>query len=253
MTDVKSVQKDLLQLLKEFDLVCREGHVNYSLHGGSMLGAVREHGFIPWDDDIDTAMSRENFEKLQKALIGNNAYHVVGGIKKQFRRINDSTTWIDIFICDFISEKRFEQNIKLELLTILDVMDRDPETVKLSNLSKYSHIKQLAFKLIYSFGKLQTKESKVSKYQIISEKKYCGNRTLSFRSNDQYKGRKEVFPSSWLSSYIYVPFEDTEMPIIKNYHNILVMSYGENYMTPIKDTRNSDVHNLVRSGKELKL
>lgn len=51
--EVKETQEHLLSLLKDFNTLCKENSINYSLHGGTMLGAIREHGFIPWDDDLD--------------------------------------------------------------------------------------------------------------------------------------------------------------------------------------------------------
>ena len=61
---VQEHQKALMTLLREFDRVCRELEIPYVLFAGSMVGAVRHQGFIPWDDDIDLGMPREDYERF---------------------------------------------------------------------------------------------------------------------------------------------------------------------------------------------
>ena len=58
------IKKHLLEMFRIFDRLCKENDLRYSLAGGSLLGAVRHHGFIPWDDDIDVGMPRPDYEKL---------------------------------------------------------------------------------------------------------------------------------------------------------------------------------------------
>ena len=66
MATLREIQLTELEMLRYFDKLCREHGLRYSLIGGSMLGAVRHKGFIPWDDDIDTYMSIEDFRKFVK-------------------------------------------------------------------------------------------------------------------------------------------------------------------------------------------
>ena len=65
---LKKIQHVLLDMLKEVIQVFQKYDIQYSMSGGSVLGAIRHHGFIPWDDDIDLNMPRKDFEALKKVF-----------------------------------------------------------------------------------------------------------------------------------------------------------------------------------------
>lgn len=73
---LKRYQNVLLMMLKDIDKVCQENNISYTLGGGSCLGAVRHNGFIPWDDDIDINMTREDYKRFKNVfpIIGDKYY-----------------------------------------------------------------------------------------------------------------------------------------------------------------------------------
>src|SRR5215218_6776773 len=75
-TRLRQCQLVMLRMLKIFDYLCRKHAVEYFLVGGSLLGAVRHQGFIPWDDDLDVGMTRKNYEKFLKLAVPELPYDI---------------------------------------------------------------------------------------------------------------------------------------------------------------------------------
>ena len=91
----RQLQLTMLETLKVFDAFCRKHDMKYSLYAGSLLGAVRHQGFIPWDDDIDVVMPRKDLEKLLKLLgvllfISTFVVRIVSDVGNSFRHKNQT-------------------------------------------------------------------------------------------------------------------------------------------------------------------
>ncbi|PVX42954.1 lipopolysaccharide cholinephosphotransferase [Pasteurella langaaensis DSM 22999] len=137
----KLIQNELICMMSDLNSFLVENNINYSLGGGSMLGAVRHQGFIPWDDDIDINMDRKEFDKFYSIFKGsslsdkyeliipgdeNYYYHFPRLIKKgtQYRTIQDLETDkvglpIDIFIVENLPDNIFLKYIQGILSTFL--------------------------------------------------------------------------------------------------------------------------------------
>ena len=99
-----------LDLLREFDRVCKKYNLKYYMWFGSLIGAIRHHGFIPWDDDLDVAMLREDYERFMEVakLVGTWCTchrHKVGAIVVKDKRIIGD--WSSTAIHDFLESEGF--------------------------------------------------------------------------------------------------------------------------------------------------
>lgn len=246
---IKETQKEILAILKEFDRVCRKNDINYSLHGGTLLGAIRDRGFIPWDDDSDVTIMRDEYKKLVKCFnrdskeycLIESYLHMPRIIRKKWKD-DVPFAWLDIMIYDFISENRILQKLKFNCVLGFQAMCRNKVTIKLAEGKQHGGLKMLIFKMAYFIGKPFSYDIKYRWYNCFCEKWFCGSRKLIHRSNDQMRGMKMLVPASCMTKYIYVPYEDTTLMVTADYDKILTISYGTGYMTPIHDEGNDDLH-----------
>lgn len=239
---VRDVQLALLEMVKDIDKICVANNIEYCLTGGSTLGAVRHQGFIPWDDDFDIAMTRENYKKFRKALDKDldkekYVYHCFEKNKKYdvtwpYMKIRKKNTYIkevnkllpnrctdcdgifiDVFIYDHMSK-----------YTVLDLPLRLCNSVLMPVIIFFENLKinPIPLKYLYRFN--------AKLYGFLFQKsKYIGDDlTWTYRNPmTPLRYRKEkIFPT------VRVPFEDTELPVPNDAREYLIRHWGEGCLTP---------------------
>lgn len=236
-------QKKLLENLKIFNEICEKNNIKYSLHGGTLLGAVRHQGFIPWDDDIDISMTREEFTKLKEVLKNEKKYKInLNGWIPQFIVCDKEKekTYIDILIWDYISENMIFQKLKILLIRLFQGMLK--ENIDYSNYNKKEKV--LIFST-YFLGLFFSKNIKLKFLNKIYECNFYGKRELIHRANDNFKSINQIFNKNLMGNYSSIKFENYQFMVSKNYIEILQKSYGENYMTPISKEEQRPLHNFI--------
>lgn len=84
MNDLRHLQLVILSIAKDIDAFCTANNIQYSLNGGSAIGAIRHQGFIPWDDDFDLQMTADNYRRfveLARKEFNNEKYYFEEGLK----------------------------------------------------------------------------------------------------------------------------------------------------------------------------
>ena len=256
MTDELAViHEELLILLKKFHEICMEHNIKYSLHGGSLLGAVREKGFIPWDDDADLSLTRAEFNKLQQVLrntdLGAEFQYVEDARYTKFvmKRYGKPPVWADIFIYDYISPNPLERKLKLLGNYFYVLFTRTKEEQKLSNIhGLYSGVKKFGMNAIVAIGNLFPHSLRL-KMATANMQRFPGNRTLIHRANDQFVGIYKTTPSYTMATYENIPFLGIEVMITTHYHEILESCYGPDYMIPRED-KSAEIHALALEAEQ---
>lgn len=240
--DIDEQKKIMLKMLSEFHNFCTENNIKYSLIGGSLIGAVRNGGIIPWDDDIDIILMPEEYNKLVIALKKKKfKYKFIGfnNLEKYFIpgfKIVDSDTriiekgiqkeygvFVDVFRYNYIPDNFILRKYYLLkykfILTIIHGFSSD-------RLVKRSFAKKI--RDFYSDTK--NKITYLNKYYNFLDK-YNKKHSKNIISNSiMYSLDKEIQNSDNMKEYKIVNFDGVDAMIFSNYDQILKTTFG-NYMT----------------------
>lgn len=243
---LREYQMQLLDLLVDFDRFCVNNDVQYSLYAGTLLGAVRYHGFIPWDDDLDVAMNRKNFQKLKKILLDqNDKYQITYKTwVHRFSRKNGDKLSIDLFPFDNKPDNKIKAKIKLFLIMTLQGMIDD----KAGKHKKYSFKNNILVKTTALIGKVFPLETKIHWYEKISQ---IGNKANSARIANYsaaFRYLKIDFPNDMFET-TKIFFEGKEFSAVKDPDECLRLAYGD-YMTLPKEENRIPEHSFMRKHSE---
>ena len=261
--NLRKMQLAELQMLKETIAFFKENGLKYYAIGGTLLGAVRHKGFIPWDDDIDLGLPREDYDRLvEMAKSGQCPLKVTGPWMA-----DESVYWYPLriesentLVRRYVHEKEVEQYIWIDLFP-LDGLPADEAVQKnywkkvsfhrlrfnLSRLRKYepspNKLKNAVKRVLVFFlnPKKMDREKEYRDYENIM-KQYGFQGQACFLNAEGRCEMREIAPQEWLGNDFELPFEDIQISCIEEYDKYLTLIYGD-YMQPPKNP-NVYEHNI---------
>lgn len=261
---LEKVQKILLGYLLEIDRICRKHNIRYFLAGGTLLGAIRHHGFIPWDDDADVMMLREDYDRFQQVVqqeLPGNIFMQIPSTEKgnynPFTKLRINNT---MFATEFTGHFMDMHNG-----IFFDVLSHDKTGNHRWSQKLHLMITMLSRSIVFNkWGDTDIKSggSHPIICKIVDKAKYlvpmplalwAQNRSLEFFRNKKsdylYDGmgrnlKRGSFPAAWLSETVYVDFEGYQFPVPKEYDKYLTWLYGD-YMQMIPVSQRRTSHSIV--------
>lgn len=244
--NLNQLQKVELEMLKYFDEFCKKNNLEYYLAYGTLLGAVRHEGFIPWDDDIDIHMKGKDYLKLVELLKNNDNkkyfFQSLETEKNYYLLWNKLRKNDTIFIEKGWENAKINKGISLDIFPLFEFPQEEKKfkkyikKIKITRLLVENNLKPNKFINTYGrFGKILSKILRIipQKYRnkiVINNIKYFSN----YESNNDYyfsidegidkKINKRVFSNKTL-----LKFEDTKFSCPIGYKEYLKTMYG-NYM-----------------------
>ena len=246
-SDVQNMEykKKLLNILIDFDVFLKKNNIKYSLFAGTLLGAIRHNGFIPWDDDIDIVVNKENYFKLLNVIenFESEKYKVVKPLDDTPLAIARVIKVYDRTSCIKEYGNNFYEGPFIDIFWMLDAPNKSMKKY----VNKYRFYTTLLAQKNDRINNRNsiTKSAKIIKFIsfFISKKrikKVLNNYYKSNFDNDMCFcsfGDLFFYKKEWFEKMIYHNFENESFPVIEDYHKSLTTRYGQYMVMPPVEAR----------------
>ena len=247
--EFKSIQLGILNYVNEF---CSKHSIKYGLGYGTLIGAVRHHGFIPWDDDIDIVMRRADYDRFIELFSKETGYYKIWShtIQKDYplayAKVTDERTIkienanhyvvrgldIDVFPIDDLPDDEEAVRRLFSKLKQLDKILVFKQTTYSNKRSFYKNAILLAGRLFFSWYSIDRLINNISKN--AQKYKGCYGKNCAQMVTYMYKER-EIQPREYTDSFIELDFEGHYYPVQKGYDFYMRQIYGDYMQLPPKE------------------
>lgn len=262
--DMSKVHGANLIILKEIDRICRKYNIKYMLDAGTLIGAVRHNGFIPWDDDADVAFTRPQYDAFMKVVRrelpeglellepgsfrgGSAFYDFTARIIYKNSRCHEDTPmmefyegklnhlWVDLFTIDRLPAGRINASVTkfLHMAVYGMAMGHRNEL----DFKKYSLVNRIFVGGLAAAGRVLPMKAIFSMQRILALKDRKSKGRLRYYSNYQPDFLYVTLDKDWCDEVEDVDFEDTRLMIPKGWHEVLTLVYGDYMKLPPEEER----------------
>ena len=260
---MKILHKVSLLLLEKADSVMRENDIEYMLDAGSLLGAIRHKGFIPWDDDADICMMREEYDKFlrlaPKLFDGDFEFILPGekgdekfydfvpkitykkmcvaqaGLDDSFYGGKYSHPALDIFVIDKVPESKLGQALHTKMLVFIYglAMGHRREI----DYSKYSKAEAAVIFVLSKIGKLMKLHTIASWYDSVARMFSKKDKTKVMSTHSAMDHFGDVYEYEWYKGLSEAEFEGKNFPVPCGFDGILTKHYKDYMALPPEEKR----------------
>lgn len=247
--ELKKLQLDILKDVHDF---CMKNEIKYSLAFGTLLGAVRHKGYIPWDDDIDIMMQRKDYEIFLR-MYGNKKYQIayrdrMPSFYLPYAKVYDVRTKVDEY-----SDYSMDYGVNIDVFPLDNVPDSGDELKSFLQKKKFWNIIYELKRIKIAKRRSFTKNAVLALAHVLlypvsihfvseqmrnlSEKYYKEpTRRIGIVAPSD-NNLREIWNREIFEEYIVLPFEGVEVLVMRHYQQFLTAAYGDYMQLPPEDKR----------------